>query len=80
MNKDSAAKISGLKSQLTSSNKANATLEKNHRDLEIKLRKVIQDKSQRILDIEHTKAKDGKEADRAILEAREDLEKSKHKY
>ena len=46
LNKDSAAKISGLKSQRMSSNKADATLEKNHRDLEINLRKVIQDKSQ----------------------------------
>ena len=43
MNKDSVAKISGPKSQRISSNKANATLEKNHRDQEIKPRKVRED-------------------------------------
>jgi hypothetical protein len=35
LNKDRAAKISGLKFQLMSSHKAYATLEKNHHDLEI---------------------------------------------
>ena len=62
------------------SHKAYATLEKNNRDLETKLSKVIQDKSQEIRDIEHAKAKDGREAGKAILEVREGLEKSKHKY
>ena len=61
LNKDSAATISELKSQLSSSNKAHAMLEKNHHDLEINLRKVIQDKSQQILHIDHAKAKAGRE-------------------
>ena len=67
LNKDSTATISGLKSQLLSSNKAHTMLEKNHHDLEINLRKVIQDKSQQILHIEHAKAKAGREADQQIV-------------
>ena len=61
LNKDSTATISGLKSQLLSSNKAHTMLEKNHHDLEINLRKIIQDKSQQILHIDHAKAKAGRE-------------------
>ena len=77
LNKDSTATISGLKSQLLSSNKAHTMLEKNHHDLEINLRKVIQNKSQKRLDIEHAKAKTGREADSTMIEVKEAFEKSK---
>ena len=60
LNKENIDAISAPKYQVLSSNKTLSKPEKNHHDLEINTREMIQNQFQRLVAIAHIKAKAGR--------------------